>query len=102
MNKITKQDRKLISKVAKSLPKMYHKDEKVKHIVHGSAILDKNPLATVGTSSQEVQANKKYISGEVNKEVNHRKALEKMFLQHGDVGIALYQKQILSAFAKTA
>jgi len=75
--KLTKQDRKLIAKIAKSLPKMQHKERTVKRVVHGAAVLLHNPLATVGKTSNAVKGNKSYIAGDMPEEVNHRKELGK-------------------------
>lgn len=100
MKKITKQDRKLIAKVAKSLPKMQHSNETIKRVVHGTSILNRNPIATVGSTTNPVKANKLYISGDIPKDVNHRKELEKMFIRFGHIGIEVYKNRVLQVSSK--
>lgn len=93
--KLTKHDRRLIAKIAKSLPSMNHKHETVRQIVRGSSVLDRNPLATLGDTGTPISANKSYVTGDIPKEVNHKKELEKAFLKYGEIGLATYQKSIL-------
>ena len=94
--RLTKTDRKLISKIAKSLPKMVSKTETVKIILSGESILERDPLATIGKTANSILPHKKYLSGDIPKEINHRKELEKAFLKFGDMGIYSYQRSILN------
>lgn len=94
--RLTKTDRKLIAKIAKSLPKMVSKTETVKIVLSGKSILERDPLATIGETANSVLPNKKYLSGDIQKEINHKKELEKAFLKFGDLGIYSYQKSILN------
>jgi hypothetical protein len=91
---MTKQDRRLIAKVAKTLPKMVHQTETVKLAMRGQSLI--NHGVPELKNGDTVNPNKLYLAAKgVPKEINHRKELEKMFLKYGDVGIASYQKKIL-------
>ena len=80
--RLTKTDRKLISKIAKSLPKMVSKTETVRIVLSGESILERDHSATIGETANSVLPNKKYLSGDIQKEINHKKKLEKAFLKN--------------------
>lgn len=90
-NKITKNIRKTLRAIAKSLPPMVHKNEKVMQRVAGSTLIENG--VTKSKAVGAIYADK-YYAQEIPKDVNHYNEIEKAYIKLGKVGVFKYCQSI--------
>lgn len=94
MERLSKEVKRNLRKIAKNLPVCYDKSKKVLQSVKGSTLIDAGLLKAKDKS--DIKPEKYYVCP-VSKEINHYNELEKVFKEFGQSGVETYIKAVYAS-----